>query len=96
MRSREISFTKSFRFKIVMYSLASLLLTALTEAIGVFVLYQLGAFSRYLRKDSLNNARYFSGSFGPPEVRILGLDIALPDLMIFLCIAFLLGVGLPR
>lgn len=57
LRSREISFTKSFRFKIIMYSLASLFLTVATEAVGFFVLYQMGAFTRYLRKDSLNNIK---------------------------------------
>ncbi len=104
LRSREISFTKSFRFKIIMYSLASLFLTAATEVVGVFVLYQLGAFSHYLRKDSLNNVKNFSGSIGNSingessygllQRGLFGFDIALSDLLVFLCIAFLAGVAL--
>lgn len=106
MRSKEISFTKSFRFKIIMHTFASLFLTVLTEGIGIFVLYQLGAFSRYIRKDSLDNARSFSynmnsiadnanSSFGPPpKDDFMGMGIALPDLLIFLCICFLVGVVL--
>ena len=131
LRSREISFTKSFRFKIIMYSLASLFLTALTELVGIFVLYELGIFSRYLRKDSLNNARNympdvssnmgsafnnslngsigssllgnvhfglnngaFESSFGSSGHGIFGLDISIPDLIVLVCIAFLIGVAL--
>ena len=166
MRNREISFIKSFRFKIVIYSLLSLLMTALTEGIGIFILYQLGVFSRYLRKDSLNHAENFSrnaeffgvsgggslgseagnvnesvnGGFGnaagnniesdslggvagidmeqrqlaegyqsagfdaeglamdrmegPPGSSFFGLSIDIPDLMVFVFIAFIVGIAL--
>ena len=131
LRSREISFTKSFRFKIIMYSLASLFLTVLTELVGIFVLYELGIFSRYLRKDSLNNIKNyvpdsrsnmgsafndglnsslgssltgnihfglkegaFEGSFASLGHGFFGLDISILDLMVFICIAFLVGVAL--
>lgn len=55
MRNREISFTKSFRFKIIVYSLVSLFLTVLTEGIIAFLLKQLGLFSRYLNDGSIAN-----------------------------------------
>lgn len=129
MKNREISFVKSFQFKIIMYSLFSLLLTALTEGIGVFILYQLGVFSRYLRKDSLTNERNFIGNpnadtpmeasefarnnfynndlntngfdaeglamdrlGGPPESSLWGFGIDVPDLIVFIIIAFIVGI----
>lgn len=122
MRSREISFTKSFRFKIIMYSLASLFLTAATEVVGIFMLYQMGAFTRYLRKDSMNvkdfvpemngsingsienslsggisadiGSHGLESGFRMPGMGFFGLDISLPDLMAFACVAFLAGVAL--
>lgn len=102
MRSREISFTQSFRFKIIMYSLASLFLTAVTEAVGIFILYQMGVFTRFLRKDSMNmkgfapdiNYNAFESGVRVPERGFFGLDVSLPDLMAFVCVAFLVGVAL--
>ena len=127
MKSREISFVKSFQFKIIMYSLFSLLLAGLTEGIGILSLYQLGVFSQYLRKDSLIKARNFNinsntpmianefgrsnfynndlnaNSFdaeglamdrlvGPPDSSLWGFGIDVPDLIVFIMIAFLVGV----
>ncbi len=102
MRSREISFTQSFRFKIIMYSLASLFLTVVTEAVGIFILYQMGVFTRFLRKDSMNmkgfapdiNYNAFESGVRVPERGFFGLDVSLPDLMAFVCVAFLVGVAL--
>ena len=130
MKSREISFVKSFQFKIIMYSLFSLLLAGLTEGIGILALYQLGVFSHYLsltktRNFTINpnanlngNAPMIANEFGrsnfynnnlnensfdaeglamdrlvgPKNSSLWGFGIDVPDLIVFIIIAFLVGV----
>ena len=124
MKSREISFVKSFQFKIIMYSLFSLLLAGLTEGIGILALYQLGVFSHYLSlkkartfdinpnapmianefgRSNFHNNDFNANSFdaeglamdrlvGPPESSLRGFGIDVPDLIVFIIIAFLVGV----
>ncbi len=110
-----------------MYSLLSLLLTALTEGVGIFIFYQMGIFSRYLREDSLEKAKGFSGNMGnnldsdfrnlmeankfaenkfdaeglsmdplgiPPDNSLWGLGINIPNLIVFIILAFLVGIVL--
>lgn len=76
MKSREISFTKSLRFKIVVYSLLSIFMTVVTEGAGILILYQLGMFSRYLRKDSFDNAKAFSDSMSNSVSNNVGSSVS--------------------
>lgn len=100
MRSREISFTKSFRFKIIVYSLSSLFLTVCTEGAGIAALCQLGIVSRNLREDLANSGSAFhsaAGSIGNAARSLEELPefgIGLPHFVLFFSILLLAGVAL--